>query len=659
MSTCASFRALTRAWSLVIGLCAAFLLAGPAPARAEGEVSVSAVPQRSGVHPGEQFAVAVVVEFEDGWHMWPEKVTLPPEIAGQLEPELSLVHFSPTYSVSNKANPSLKHEAGGLSVRADWTQWPQPTTVSGSAFGVDSVPALEHRAVIYVPVIVAPDAKPGPRSFTLYLYHQACNAETCLQPKNLTAEVKFEVLAPGAALPMPQSPDLFKDFNAAVFSKILGGERAPGADSAAEAATFDFLGYQFSVDSTAYIAIFLIAIAAGMLMNLTPCVLPVIPIKVISLQNQAKNPKKLVVCGAVYCAGIVAVFVLLAVLAFALSWNFGQWFSKWYINLPLALWIGFMAIGMLGLFAIRLPNWIYAVDASHETLTGNFMMGVLTGVLSTPCTGPMVGAAFAWATRQPPIIGAITIILMGVGMAAPYAVLILFPKLIDKLPRGGAGGELLKHVMGWFMLAVAVYVGSNVTSAVWPFWIVGALGVIGCLWWIIGSQRMLRSTMARVVNPVLASGGLLVTVIVTIALTGGFDGPWTRLVNKPDTHIRELVAEALADGKVVVVDFTAKWCTNCIAIEKTILSTDAAKALYERFGTRLYKVDLTNAGDNEGWGVVRAVLGGGGSIPLIAIYGPGTGPDKPEYFSSFFALNKFEEALQRASGAKVGAAQPR
>src|SRR5262249_22531793 len=142
--------------------------------------------------------------------------------------------------------------------------------------------------------------------------------------------------------------------------------------------------------------------------------------------------------------------------------------------------------------SLRLPNFIYMINPTGDTALGNLLGGVLTGVLATPCTGPLLGAAFAWAFKQPASVGFWTITMLGVGMAAPYALLITFPGLLNKMPRGGPGSELLKQVMGIFMLAVAAYLFGNLAEGAWPWWVVGCVSIGAFGWLLIGAWRSLR-----------------------------------------------------------------------------------------------------------------------------------------------------------------------
>jgi thiol:disulfide interchange protein len=233
---------------------------------------------------------------------------------------------------------------------------------------------------------------------------------------------------------------------------------------------FDFLNWQFSVGKGATLVIFGLAALAGFFMNFTPCVLPVIPLKILSLQAHAKDPARCLMLGIVFGAGIVALYAVLGVLMAGLvagleRMDWGDMFKFWWFTGPIGLIVGGMALGMLGLFVIQLPQFLYMFNPQSDTVSGSFFMGVFTAILSTPCTGPLLGATVAWTASQPASIAFLTLLIMGLGMAFPYVLLTAKPSWLERLPRTGPGSELVKQVMGLLMLAVAVwFLGSAAGS---------------------------------------------------------------------------------------------------------------------------------------------------------------------------------------------------
>ncbi|MCK4874052.1 MAG: thioredoxin family protein [Phycisphaerales bacterium] len=281
---------------------------------------------------------------------------------------------------------------------------------------------------------------------------------------------KLEELGPGGiprvAIYHPgREPIQWKSFfTKDVFLAAMSGEIDLPDDGGG--ASIDFFGWTFTIPAGAWWLILLVAAVAGFLLNFTPCVLPVIPIKVLSLHQQAGNPRRCLALGVTFGVGIIAFFLAVAIpivvvrsgTAPVLDW--GEIFGYWWLNAILALVILAMALGMIGLFTIKLPQKAYMFNPSHDTHAGSLMTGFLTGLLSTPCTGPMLGATIAWVVTQPVAMGLSTFGAMGFGMALPYVLLAANPKWVDHLPRTGPGSELVKQVMSLLLIAVAVYFGT-------------------------------------------------------------------------------------------------------------------------------------------------------------------------------------------------------
>ena len=611
--------------------------AAPAAAAAESEsrpeVMFEVIPSITRAVPADQVTIAVVIDHAPNWHVWPNQPELPPELA-------DVMAIPTTITLAETA--ALSHIGP--------VQYPEASDVRVE-YGTEPViiKSYKGRAVAFVPVIIAPDAPPGPLTLQISVRYQACDNSICLMPTTAQLEVPIEIVAagsPGAG--EPNQPALFAGFDASVFARMLAGEVAQsGASGGGNLAEFDFIGFRFSLASNAYLLIFAIAFVAGFLLNLTPCVLPVIPLKVLSLQKQANNPAKLALYGTVYCVGIVATFVVLGLLILGIrvgaeKQDWGQVFSSPIFAMVMAVIVGVMGLGMMGLFTIKLPKAVYMVNPTGDTVQGNFMMGVLTAILSTPCTGPFLGATIAWAVTQPKWVGMTAFIVMGLGMAFPYALLILFPKLIDRMPRSGPGGELLKQVLGLILLAVAAFLASNVTSEKWPWYIVGGLAALAFLWTIVGGWRVMRKTSGKLIVTAIGILGLAGTTLATRSLTSEGPIPWVY-------YSPEAFAQAQAEGKTVVMKFTAKWCTNCHVIEKTILNVSPAREALNARNVVPMKVDLTLETNEVGWSKLREISGGSG-IPLTAIYLPGE--PEPVIFRSFYGADSLIEVLDSAAAAR-------
>ena len=606
-------------------------------------VTVTAAAQRTQVAPGDRIAIGITFDFAEHMHIWPNIPEVPKELDGltPIPTEITLADAEPPAG----ARPYLT-----------LAQWPAPQLVK-VGFGASpvTIKSYAERTTVFVPVVIDASAKPGPLTLKLVARYQACNETVCFPPEEIPLAIELSVLAPGAIATSSPTPPEFTSFDPTVFGRIDSGD-VPA--TAVGIRRFDFLGYSFGVAENAYALILLIAFVAGVLMNFTPCVLPVVPIKIISIQNHAKTPGKMLTFGLVYCLGIVAMYGVLGLLAFGLisggqKYDWGQIFTVPWFVIGMSLIVGVMGVGMMGLFTINLPSAVYSVNPTGDTLTGNFIGGVLTGILAVPCTGPLLGATLAWILTQPAWIGLGVFMLMGAGMAAPYLLLICFPKLLARMPRGGPGSELLKQVMGGLMLSVAAFLAGNLTSDKWPWFVVGAIAIGASIWLIVGGVRMLRTTTGRATAVVLGTLGILSFGAMTYSLTKPPPIEWRTFEGVSDVElVRAIDAETKA-GRSVVVDFTAKWCTNCHVIEKTIIYADESLVAMRRPDVVAFKVDLTKAGPDAGWGTVSQISGGGG-IPLIAIFGPNI--DKPIYFQSFFKPSDLVASIEKASG-KTGSAE--
>ncbi len=632
---------LMRALVLLLGL----WLVLPLPAHAQlegGVVTASAVVPQSRVHPGAQFPVAVVLEIQPRWHIWPHhsKGRIPDGL-----PDLSPI-WTRIGSGADGQRDWLDADTeppastlDGVTLHFPHAAWPDPHPVTSAGFTGSPLTVLsyEGRVVVFVPVTVAPDAAPGAREVALSVWVQACDDSVCMMAEEVTATASFEIVPRDTAILSEVAPPEFAAFDPSVFER-LGSAPVPPAE--ADDHLFDFFGYGFTLGGGQYALILSLAFIAGFLLNLTPCVLPVIPIKVLSLQKQAGNPATLALYGSVYCLGIVATFGVFGVLIAVLRQQWGELFSHPVFSAVMGVVILVLGVGMLGLFTLRLPRAVYLLNPAGDTVPGNFMMGVLTAILSTPCTGPFLGGALAWAATRSAWVGLTTLIVMGVGMAAPYAALIAFPRLIDRMPRAGPGGELLKQVLGVLLIAVAFFLLGNLTLEKWPWWVVAGVGAAGFGWAILGGWRVLRTGRAKAIVTLVGVAGIAASLWLGSTMTRPSGVPW-RVFATPEGGIQRTIDEALQQGKTVAVKFTAKWCANCHVIEKAVFNSSTGVRLLNSRDVVPVKVDLTLRSNEEGWTLLQRYSGGTG-IPFSVFLRPGA---EPVAFRSFFKISDLENAL--------------
>ncbi|MEL7088012.1 MAG: cytochrome c biogenesis protein CcdA, partial [Planctomycetota bacterium] len=419
-------------------------------------VTASVVVMEARVVAGNPTAIAVVIDIAEPYHINPDEARSgPPWFEGQWPTSLRVLE-SP----------------GGT--RVGPVQFPEPHGYAVE-YAEREILVYDGRVILYLPILVGPDAPPGPAVFELELEYQACDPQVCLIPQRIELTAAFEVIEPGAELDTggaQEAPPLFADFDPAGWSAV--GEAAGGV-SPGTAETQPGDGTLAAVDAAPgtvakLLSTLAIALGAGFLLNFTPCVLPVVPLKVMSLAKHGEGGggrKRTVFLAVLMAAGIVGFWLAIAAAIVGLK-QFGtvnQLFQYPVFNLAVGVVIAVLAVSMLGVFTINLPRAVYQINPTGDTALGSLGFGVMTAVLATPCAGPLMGGAVAWAATQGAGTTLATFAALGVGMALPYLVLTLFPGLVNKLPRAGAGSELLKQTMGLLMLAAAAFfVGTGIVA---------------------------------------------------------------------------------------------------------------------------------------------------------------------------------------------------
>ena len=627
--------------ALLVTLAAILSLTSPAFAQGDGPaVQVRVVGQKDTARPGDQIVFAVELAHTDGYHTWPSvETSLPGDVdALAIRTEFVILN-APSWA------------------KLDGIQFP-PTHVDkvanpdGSGQPLE-VPLFSGRAVGFLRVQIAPDAPLGPQTIDVGVNFQACDSNSCQMPEQQTHTVSLTILAADSQVPgTPNEPSLFSSFDPSLWGKAgpLGSSTKP------RPIEFNAFGVKFKLDPTGPIGLTLLLLVAalgGLLLNFTPCVLPVIPIKILSLSAAAGNPRRCLYLGIIMALGVVFFWVAIGgAMAFISGFkSISTLFQNPWFPLGVGIFMVVMSLGMFNFFAVRLPQFVYMVNPQHETSTGSFMFGILTAVLSTPCTAPFMGAAAAWAAFQPAPVTMGTFAAIGAGMALPYLLLSANPKWISKLPRTGPGSELVKHVMGLLMLAVAAFfIGLPIagwlqvppdppTRAYW--WVVAGLGAAAGLWLAYQTLKIAKRPFNKIVfvlvGLVFAAGNILIGASLSS------HGPIKWVYYTPARF-----QAAVSEGKVVVMDFTAEWCLTCKALESSVLhQPDIVKLLNDSPGVVPMKVDIT--GNNpDGLAKLKELEWVG--IPLLAFFGPGTTePAKMDAYTPQMVKDAVEQARPKTA----------
>jgi len=305
--------------------------------------------------------------------------------------------------------------------------------------------------------------------------------------------------------------------------------------------------------------VFATAFLAGLILNVMPCVLPVIGLKLMTFVQQAgENRWRVFELNLWYSLGLMTVFIVLAALAVAVGLGWGEQFSSTTFNLVLLCVVFVFGLALLGVWEVPIPGFIgsgAAVDAAdREGRLGAYCKGALTTVLATPCTGPLLGPALAWATKQPASTTYATFAMVGLGMASPYLLIGAFPQLIALLPKPGNWMNTFKQFMGFVLMGTIVFIFSFLDED----YIVRGLALLVSLgfacWWI-GRTPFSASLGTKSRSWVEAA------VVVGLTFAGMFYALPMLSVNELawEPFTRSTLDEHLAQGNTVFVDFTADW----------------------------------------------------------------------------------------------------
>ena len=411
-------------------------------------------------------------------------------------------------------------------------------------------------------------------------------------------EVPLAWAAPGSPVAASESPLLAGDGSAASAAPATGAEGAPAPAEASSPALY-----------------VLLAFFGGALLNIMPCVLPVLTLKLYSLVgNREASAAVHRKAGLAYTGGILVSFAVLAAAvavlkgAFGLSVGWGFQFQYPGYVAALALTVFVFGLSLFGVFEIPAVGANQAAEASQKDgIAGYFLTGVFTTLLATPCSAPFLGTAMGFAFGLPAWGVFAFFLVAGLGLASPFLVIAFAPVLIRFLPRPGPWMETFKHLMGfslmatlvWLLTVMGAHVGLDGLGGFLGFLVVVAVGA-----WAFGrfggpTEGIGRQLAALAGAVALSVAGWFLLVDLAPSPVGASaaveasDGPLDFADSVPWQPFDEARIAASAGQQAIFIDFTADWCLTCKANEKTILETDAVRGAFAEAGILPLKADWT------------------------------------------------------------------
>ena len=403
-------------------------------------------------------------------------------------------------------------------------------SVEPSSKSLDGMPIRYHAKVVQwsIPIRVAADAAPGDYAVNGLIGLMTCKDGSCDLPAGARFSGTLHLGAASPPAPLFLRPAKYDEAKrlaavrmaanpAAVPAGQAGGE-LPGGE--VEHRPYEIVELNGETATTLPMVL-LYGFLGGLILNVMPCVLPVIGLKILSFVEQGgQSHARLLLLNVVYSAGMMVVFLVLATLAVTLNFGWGEHFNSLPFAITLTALVFAMALSFLGVWEIPIPGFVgsgaTAQAAARGGLSGAFAKGVITTVLATPCIGPYLGAVFGFTVNQTPEIIYLVFATIGLGMASPYLLIGAFPRLIAFLPKPGAWMETFKQLMGFLLLGTVVYLMQTVKQDYFIATFALLVGIWAACWWV-GRMPFTLSPRRRLLG--WLEGAAVATVVGSIAFT--------------------------------------------------------------------------------------------------------------------------------------------
>lgn len=554
----------------------------------------------------------------------------------------------------------------------------------------------DGRVEIKVPLTVAENADKAPRTIRGVLQYQICtDSGTCYPPQRVKVEipVQMEGGAKSTAAAAPDAPNAGASaapVGSAATDQTSGQSAGASTEAAGSESENVVTRLQNWLLSFGYVGAIIVALIGGFVLNLMPCVLPVISLKILSFVRQAHEHRaRIFWLGMTYSAGILAFFGALAFIYWQtnskLQW--GEQFQRPHVVIGLAAIVTAFSLSLFGVWAVFTPRVINKLGekAEGEGLLSAFSTGLLATFLGTACTAPFLSAALGAASKFSSVEGAFIFFSVGIGMAAPFVLLAANPAWLKFVPRPGPWMGTFEYLMGFLLLGTVIWIINPLRSQIGGDGLLLAmifLLSVAMAAWVKGKIRYDDPIFRKARLYALSIGIMVIGWVVPFRFAttiealaekqlyaadlaadgelfrrgGGSSGefakadldwsrgiPWQR-------YKRDRALTDVRNGYTIFVDYTADWCANCKTMLKTAIERPEVIAAMKELDIIPYTADYTLPVPEITEDLKRFERGG---VPVFVVYRP-FNTEKPEILPEIITAEMLVGALKRAGPSRPG-----
>jgi thiol:disulfide interchange protein len=534
------------------------------------------------VAPGGKVKLTITAEVAGGWHVYMYQPR-DPEVIGNLPTLIAVAepaNWNPGKTTPS-APPTAPHGNASLPYYLGTVQWVKEFTVPTSA-------------------------KPGDTVVNGRVGFQTCTDSSCMpgEGAEFTATINIGTATDSQSVPL--------QFAVGSYKKTRELAKDANKDEKDDAPVVRAAPMPLPL-------LIVLSLAGGFLLNLMPCVLPVLGLKLMSFAKQGGESKaRLIAINLSYTAGLMVVFMILAVLSITIDLAWGAQNTNFWFRLGILVVSFALSLSLFGVWEIPIPGFAGSESSSklqqQEGLTGAFFKGLFTTILGISCSGPLLGFVLGTTIGMPPAYTLMVFGFIGLGMASPFLLLPFVPGVRNILPKPGDWMDTFKQLMGFVMLAAAIFFLSTIGNEWKIATLTLLLGVSFACWWI-GKVPTYEPVGKQLTAWI---GGAAAAALFGVAAFN-FLGPPKHVLEWQEFSLAN-ITKAEQEGRTVFVDFTADWCMNCQTNARFSVEREAVKKLMQENNVVAMKADWSEANADLESELKRLKRP---SIPLLAVYPAG------------------------------------